>query len=440
LAKEVKENLNISEGERRYPIVVEFAGFPKAGKTTAAEHVSLLLSRNGIGVKQIPEQAANCPILDKTDPLFNIWTASTTLANLLDNSQAARYPIVMLDRGIYDSLIWLTLMRDLGKLRVDELDAVSRFVALPLWRNRVNLVIEMTTTVESALGRKYDDAVTHKQGPIMRETILRRLKEAASEVRKGYAAQFGRLVTVDTTGKSVREEVAMIAERVLDALRELTEELLVVVPRRIPEELALDGFCPAEHVFRAIEESVVHPITLRRCQVEDSENWVQLVACAVIRYGDSLLVSTKREYHPRKRFNGRDVIWTGGHVHTADAGSRDGGRFNLRLALLQCLRRELDQELRLRELTEPRLLGVCYDRTSEASKRHLAVVFEFTLENEAVKDGLDKRHIDETWWLGVDTKFVSTGGDQWGEVKRLEPWSVGILRSVYGVNPIGEIA
>jgi len=88
--------------------VIEFAGLPKAGKTTAVNQLYSFLKRCGFGVKVVVERASVCPIRDKRHATFNIWTAATTLAQLLEYTQDPPRPddpdIVVLDRGLFDSI------------------------------------------------------------------------------------------------------------------------------------------------------------------------------------------------------------------------------------------------------------------------------------------------------------------------------------------------
>ena len=50
----------------RKPLVIEFAGVPKAGKTTTLSHVQTFLKRCGFHTDVVIERASECPIRDKT--------------------------------------------------------------------------------------------------------------------------------------------------------------------------------------------------------------------------------------------------------------------------------------------------------------------------------------------------------------------------------------
>jgi hypothetical protein len=71
----------------RRPIVIEFAGVPKAGKTTTLNTIHSFLKRCGFRVETVIERASVCPIRDKKHFNFNVWTACTSLAQILEKTQ-----------------------------------------------------------------------------------------------------------------------------------------------------------------------------------------------------------------------------------------------------------------------------------------------------------------------------------------------------------------
>ena len=61
----------------RRPIVIEFCGSPKSGKSSCINSLDLFLRRNKFRTKILTERASVCPVLNKYDPHFNIWTVSS---------------------------------------------------------------------------------------------------------------------------------------------------------------------------------------------------------------------------------------------------------------------------------------------------------------------------------------------------------------------------
>src|SRR5579864_9222371 len=105
----------------RKPIVIEFAGVPKAGKTSTLNQVQAFLKRCGFRTQIVVERASVCPIRDKKHSNFNVWTVCTTLAQILEKTQdpprLGDPDILILDRGLFDAICWMTMMERLARIR-----------------------------------------------------------------------------------------------------------------------------------------------------------------------------------------------------------------------------------------------------------------------------------------------------------------------------------
>lgn len=77
LAKEVLKLKN--QHRQRRPIIIEFCGSPKAGKTSSIASLNIFLKRNGFKTSVLTERASICPISDKQSPTFNVWTCTATI-------------------------------------------------------------------------------------------------------------------------------------------------------------------------------------------------------------------------------------------------------------------------------------------------------------------------------------------------------------------------
>lgn len=80
LEKLATEVLSLKKQMRqRRPIVIEFCGSPKAGKTSCINSLNIFLKRNGFKTAILNEQASFSPISDKHNPVFNVWTCSSAI-------------------------------------------------------------------------------------------------------------------------------------------------------------------------------------------------------------------------------------------------------------------------------------------------------------------------------------------------------------------------
>ncbi|MBK6344263.1 MAG: hypothetical protein IPF41_17245 [Flavobacteriales bacterium] len=69
-------------GQRR-PLLIEFCGSPKSGKSTTINSLNIFLRRNEFKTVVLTERASVCPIQSKTHPYFNLWTLSAAIAEIL---------------------------------------------------------------------------------------------------------------------------------------------------------------------------------------------------------------------------------------------------------------------------------------------------------------------------------------------------------------------
>src|SRR5882762_953575 len=116
-------------GFSKRAFVIEFAGTPKSGKSTTVEAIRHFLSRHGFRVHVLSERAALCPIPMKGHLFFNTWCASSMLAELLANVETET-DIIIIDRGLFDALVWLTLQEQRGELTEAEAGTIEAFLLL----------------------------------------------------------------------------------------------------------------------------------------------------------------------------------------------------------------------------------------------------------------------------------------------------------------------
>ncbi|MBZ5568806.1 MAG: hypothetical protein LAN64_13265 [Acidobacteriia bacterium] len=63
--------------------------------------------------------------------------------------------LFMLDRGIFDALVWNTLLASTGKITSDEADKMAAFFTLDRWTRLIDLVCVMKCSPAVSLSREY---------------------------------------------------------------------------------------------------------------------------------------------------------------------------------------------------------------------------------------------------------------------------------------------
>ncbi len=209
---------------KRPALVVEFAGVPKAGKTSTLGQVYSFLRRCGFRCEIVVERASVCPIRDKKHFNFNIWTACTSLAQLLEKTQNPPHQddpdILFLDRGIFDSVCWMAMLERLGRIRPIERKETTDFLLGSDWVRRVSGVIAMSASPSDAMAREQGHlSVIGREGSIMNTPVLSQMGEVLRETMDGLKNSF-RIFYVDTSSNEFshkpKETCEAVATRILD--------------------------------------------------------------------------------------------------------------------------------------------------------------------------------------------------------------------------------
>lgn len=94
------------------PIVIEFSGLPNSGKTTLLRNLKELCSKNNVNamfVQETAELLTKC--ITKGSIEQNLWITLETLQRCLEIKFQSDADYILLDRGFYDQLFWVTMYK-----------------------------------------------------------------------------------------------------------------------------------------------------------------------------------------------------------------------------------------------------------------------------------------------------------------------------------------
>ena len=423
----------------RKPIVLEFSGMPKAGKTTVITHLHAFLRRCGFRTEVVVERASVCPIRDKKHAHFNIWTACTTLSQLLEKTQdppsTSDPHILILDRGIFDAILWMTMLEDLARIRPEQRKIVERFLSIDDWRKRITAVFMMTVSPEKAMEREGGLLpVADVTGSIMNPDVLKKIRTTFQQTKKRLSQQFV-VHNIDTSSgddkDAPRKTCEDVAELVLSHIeREIQEDILVQPKEFVRDSFQGRQFLPREDARTLINEFASSSDFRPRQEVEPDDELVQALPVVVVRNSSGhVLRLRRREYVRDNPLHEEIVVWAGGHVRQEDA---DSGNPVIHAAL-----RELKEELRLDiDRNELSLKGAVYVDASGSTLRHVALCFEWWAPSDDVAVALCRHEFFERKGTSVSGSFVPveklTQDVDAGKLK--EPWTAEILEKVLGVG------
>lgn len=417
----------------RKPVVIEFAGVPKAGKTTTLHQVQAFLKRCGFRTEVVVERASVCPIRDKKHANFNVWTSCTTLVQLLENTQEPPRSddphILFLDRGIFDSICWLTMMEHLARIRHNDREVIEQFLRINDWRRRITGVIVMNASPRDAMKREKGFLpVEDTKGSIMNEEVLQQVVETTRDCTERLKDEF-RIYQINTSSGDTKENPKRTAEVVADIVLTLIEEQIQEDILCIEKSHIINLFegkpCLLTPEANKVEQAFVNQGRFSpRALVEQDHSLLQALPVVVVRNksGDILRLR-RREKRSENPLHQKVVIWAGGHVRKEDA--TNGSQ------LLKCAVRELEEELRLNiELSDLRLVCAIYIDSGGSTSKHVALAYEWRAETDDVAVALSSAEFFERRGTSLSGKFVSIKElSQDVENKKLtELWSVELLR------------
>ena len=208
--------------ERRRPVFIEFAGTPKSGKSTCIEIVRHFFRRLDYKVLAPAEGASRrTPYYLKDDLFaFNTWSASYALMHVLEGLHGSdQYDLAILDRGLFDALVWFELLASRGEISSEVREQVQSFLQIDYWRSAIDAVLLFTTNAETAMARENSNKLISESGKAMNPAFLDELNDAYDQVQSRYAGKFTRFESIDTSdsaGTNPETTAAHVANIILD--------------------------------------------------------------------------------------------------------------------------------------------------------------------------------------------------------------------------------
>ena len=383
--------------------VMEFAGTPKSGKSTSVEAVRHFFTRQGFRVHVLAERAAVCPIPMKGHLFFNTWCAASMLAELLANVETET-DLIIIDRGLFDALVWMTLQEKRGELTASEARTIEAFLLLGRWRRLVDLAIVMNVSAQEALDRETANRITQKMGSIMNPPVLAAITESVEEASKRYGSKFGAIIKHQTTGQKPRESNIELVSKILDCLEAFLNPEVLVVPRKELQTLPLErgGAFGEKAVNDAISCIKEYGRFMSRVDAELESAYVQIIPCGLLTYEDQVFLFQRKEADPKYRLYGKATIWQGCHVTKGEGTS-------IPELLKSTLQERVSGSLFVSRVFAAEPAAYCWDRDDAKSSRHFGLVYKISIDNPHTAMDLKKKEFRKKRGHGLIGESVDLG-------------------------------
>ena len=423
-----------NEHRQKRPIVIEFSGSPKSGKTSSINSLELFLKRNGFKVKTLQERASVCPVSDKQSPMFNIWTACSTIAGMigiLENKDSA-IDVLILDRGIFDALCWFDWLEKKGKMEESQKEIIGNFLLSYEFVKSIDIVFAFTVDPKESIKREYANLLTKKPGTIMNENVLSEYRNSVLDLCNKKQNSFHNVLCIDTTDLDQDEVGKKVTEDTLNALQELLMEKIGYFRKNeeLNSVLKTDVLLDFDELMKRLPDLEFD----RRDNVERRMDIVQPIPIAVItnRKRDKVLVIKKNKNAVSSQSPEKDklLVYVGGHSRREDVIKEH--KDNILEIFKSTLKREIKEEIGVSlSLSKSSPVGIytCEDRKS---MQHFAVCFVIEQE-ESIKLNLDKEELVQAKGKSKSGTFMSLD-ELYNNKENLENWSKIILNHYFGMN------
>ena len=417
------------ERELRRPILIEFCGTPKAGKTTTITALNLFLKRNDFNTVVLTERAGICPVPTKTHPFFNLWTMTSALAEIIKNLSLGRdkVDIIIADRGIFDALCWFEWLNKNPDKHNPYLDdesfkIIKNFSLMSEWISHLDLVYVFKADPKVSLKREYANLLTRIPGSIMNEPVIKSFNKSIDDAVKKYGKYFRSVESFDTS----KLDPDTVSYNVTSSILQILHDMLI-------EKIGFVDYGVTNNLKEGINNAaIIKNIKIQyqnRDKVENGE-YLQPVSIAVItnKEKDRILVVKKSSTRTSKDSpeSNKLLLYIGGHLRKED----DIPNANILKVFENTLHREIHEEIGESisvKSIEPFLI---YSTKNAKSKKHLAVCYVITMD-------LDNK----SFKLTSDEFVMKTGKSKSGHILpiyqiisgkyNLEAWSTFILKQAF---------
>lgn len=420
------------------PIVVEFAGSPKSGKTSCITALDLFFRRNGYSTKLIGEKAHIAPIENKTNPLFNLWTITSTLSDLtavLGGESSKQTPdIILVDRGIFDAFCWFSWLQKNRYLEKENLLALQSFLFMPKWIDYFDLILVFKTEPTKSLEREHKMLLTKKQGSIMNTKVLGSFNDTLGECYNDNSGKFKSIRLINADKEDIYKLNHTVTLATLKALFTGAKENV--------------GFVDEKHIKN--EQKTVFSLKrlgiggnemefMERLIVEADPTKIQFVPITVItnveRNKIFVVRKNKKSGSPTSPEHKKYLPYIGGHVRQEDRPVGVLPTIGVSPIMIATFNKSLQREIK-EEIGVDHVPALDFNSMSiwihnkERSKQHIAICELWEVDFDSFKPKLDPTEFS----TAKKENIIMTLDELKSKGDHLEEWGIAILKYFFNVE------
>lgn len=218
---------------KKKPYVIEFTGTPRTGKTSLINNLKDFFKKKGFRVCIIEEFTTSLkyktqiyPILkNKSKNVVNTEIPKYVLKDL-DDAINSKYDIIIVDRSLFDRLIWVDRLF-LKKSMSDEEYNEYKSTYIPLIKEKINIIVSLYTDSLTCLKRDYHANLSLENRTFLNEDNVNEYNKSLLNMEKLSIKENINFKMFDTTNKNQREISFEVIDSILSDMKKYYLSLVI---------------------------------------------------------------------------------------------------------------------------------------------------------------------------------------------------------------------
>jgi len=220
----LKSDIRYDQNFLPRPFFIEITGSPASGKTTTITELDKFFRRMGFRVYRPQEGAEVIRHVSRSTPLYNIRTGLYALEMLIDLSNSHKYDLVIFDRSIFDTYVWMTYWHDKGHISDSHKGCNQNFFLQNFWADNMDGVYFMVCDVEETMRRELRIALSDKLGETTNPETVKKLVDRYKKAYEELSPIYKQLLLINTAKMNEKEMVEHVASMTLNTLEKKAVE------------------------------------------------------------------------------------------------------------------------------------------------------------------------------------------------------------------------
>lgn len=340
--------------------------------------------------------------------------------------------VLILDRGIFDALCWFQWLVCNKKMEKEQKEITENFLLMEELVKCIDIVFAFCVLPNISIEREYATLLTDKLGSIMNQKVLGEYLEAIEDTITNKRSFFHRVFKIETSYKNQDEVGKEVTTITLETLKDLLMERIGYFEKtEILNNILLSQQVFSDEKLTDVLSTIKFDL---RNVVEENSNYIQPIPIAVITNieKDKVLVIKKNKSAVSMDSPERDkiLLYIGGHSRYEDSTEVTSHDF---ISICKStLKREIKEEIGISIALNGIRPFYIYTPSSERSKKHLAVCFVISFDEEGIKLNLDPHELMLNKGKSKSGRFLTI--DEICKEPELEQWSEMILKQCFNTE------